>query len=643
MKRILVIKSFSAALLFISIIFFTSCTSDQSWQKVNETLIEKYDLPQRERSDIPTTGITSNLKPGQVSSLQDLPEIELYAGVKSKMYWGRGALVSISTIEAGSEIPEEILPANRFLFVMEGDVEQLIDNEMVPMISRKREAPDGIHGATPRVDFVYLKKGSSSSLKAGEKGAKIIEIYSPFRADYMEKTGATELPETVETYDFPIPASVIPGEVYDLYDLQYTVLVPGADSRIISGDNIQLSFLTMYPGSVFGRHLHPEEQLMMVFRGKINEIILDGETMMGPDDLLLLPGTMVHGGELQPQGCDVLDIFWPSRQDYYDSMQKRLEAYHSIIPKESKVEQVIDGSKTKPALYFTEGPCWLNGKLYFSNMYFDQGWGGNPEKSSIVEMKPDGTYRNITAGKMQANGLAALKNGNLAVCNMFGHKVVEMTTRGQIKRVLAEKYNGKLIDGPNDLVLDAKGGIYFTDPQFTPDENKNQPGRSVYYINPEGIVIRVIEPDEFAMPNGVILSPDGKTLYVNNTYDDEEWWNVDSDKDNYVWAYDVNDDGTLTNGRAFAKLFLTEDVLDRKGKTTSADGMAIDQQGNIYVATMAGLQIFDSKGEFVGIINFPTFPVSVCFGDKDMKTLYITSYSNIYRIRTNMTGFIQEM
>jgi gluconolactonase len=84
-------------------------------------------------------------------------------------------------------------------------------------------------------------------------------------------------------------------------------------------------------------------------------------------------------------------------------------------------------------------------------------------------------------------------------------------------------------------------------------------------------------------------------------------------------------------------------VLDRLGKTTSADGMAIDQQGNLYVATLAGLQIFNSSGEFVGMINFPTFPVSVCFGGNDMKTLYITSYDKIYQVRTNMKGFIQEM
>jgi gluconolactonase len=154
---------------------------------------------------------------------------------------------------------------------------------------------------------------------------------------------------------------------------------------------------------------------------------------------------------------------------------------------------------------------------------------------------------------------------------------------------------------------------------------------------------RIIEPNEFAMPNGIILSQDGKTLFVNNTYDNESWYPVNSDKENFIWAYDVNEDGTVTNLRKFAKLFLTENVLDRQGLSTSADGMAIDKAGNLYVATYAGLQIFDAKGAFVGMVNFPSFPVSVCFGDADMKTLYIASYSWIYKIRTNMEGFVQAL
>ncbi|MFC2113242.1 SMP-30/gluconolactonase/LRE family protein [Bacteroidota bacterium] len=630
----------SVMILSLSVLFLSQCTSKPEWYQVNQQLIKQYDIKVRDRSDIPNTGITSNLDQGKVTSIETLPQTELYPGVTAKLYWGAQNLISVMEMEPNAEIPEEVLPADRFLFVLEGEVQQLIDGEFKTLIARAREVQDGTHAAVPRSDFVYLLKGVKSALKTGEKGARLMEVYSPGRSDYMEKAGSETAGIMITDLDYPVKPNVKPGSIYDLYDFQYTELVPGANARIVTGRGAQISFLTMDPGSEFAHHNHPEEQVMMVLRGGINEIILDGQHMMNKGDLVYLPGGMVHGGDIAPEGCDVIDVFGPPRPDYDASMQARLETYHAVIPEETSLELIIDGSVSSPNLYFTEGPCWLNGKLYFSNMYFDQSWAGDPGKSSVIEMDADGSYRKIAKG-MQMNGLAALENGNLAVCDMFGHRVIEMTTKGKVVKVLASSYDGKSLDGPNDLVVDAKGGIYFTDPQFTPDAEKNQPGRCVYYLAPGGKPVRVIEPNVFAMPNGVILSPDGKTLYVNNTYDDEAWWNVDSDKDNNIWAYDVNEDGTLGEGRQFARLFLTEDVLDRKGKSTSADGMAIDEMGNLYVATFAGVQIVNANGEFVGIINTPTFPVSCCFGDEDLNTLYITSYSQIYRIATNMKGFIQ--
>jgi gluconolactonase len=300
----------------------------------------------------------------------------------------------------------------------------------------------------------------------------------------------------------------------------------------------------------------------------------------------------------------------------------------------------VDGKKTKPELNFSEGPKWMKGKIYFSNMYFDQQFNASPQKSSTVELDPDGSYKNITQGKMQTNGLYPYKNGNLLVCDMMGHRIVEMTTKGEVVKVIVDKFEGKPIDGPNDVITDSKGGIYFTDPQFTMEPTKFQPGRAVYYVSPEGKVTRITEPNEFAMPNGIVLSPDGKTLYINNCYDDESWYPVKSEKDNFIWAYDVNKDGTISNGRQFAKLFLTGNVMDRKTRSSSADGMAIDKMGNLYVCTYYGVQIFNNKGAFVGMINLPSFPVSLCFGDADMKTLYIVSYSKVYKIRTNAEGFV---
>ena len=635
MKRIIV-----PGLLVIIMIIMGRCTSAPEWQNKNNELIKQYGLTGRQLSGIPKINIESNLLPGEVTSLNNLPGTDLYTGVKAKIYWGGGTMVSILYLEPNAEIPEEVLPSDRFVFVVEGTIDQLIDGSPVTMISRKREEPDGVHSATPRIDFVFLEKGSKNALTAGPAGAKLIEISSPIRLDYLLKAGVENVPAKSVDLKTPQIANVQANKVYDLYDFQFTQLAPGSNSRLVTGRNTQISFVSMDPGAVFDRHIHPEDQTMLVLRGGCNEILLDGEKPMALDDVTLIPGNMVHGAFIGPLGCDAMDVFWPARDDYSEKEKARLEAYHAIIPQDASPELIIDGTKTEPALYFAEGPKWMNGKVYFSNMYFDQAWTGDPKKSSIVEMDPDGTYRNITEGRMQANGLYPYKNGNLVVCDMLGHRVVEMTTKGQVVRVIADKYDGKSLDGPNDIVTDTKGGIYFTDPQFTMEPVKFQPGRCVYYLSPDGKLTRIVEPNAFAMPNGVVLSPDGKTLYINNTYDDESWYPVNSDKENFIWAYDVNEDGTISNGRKFAKLFMTGNVLDRKGKSTSADGMAIDKMGNLYVGTYYGVQIFNAKGEYTGMINLPSFPVSLCFGDADMKTLYIVSYTRVYKIRTNMEGYV---
>jgi gluconolactonase len=342
-------------------------------------------------------------------------------------------------------------------------------------------------------------------------------------------------------------------------------------------------------------------------------------------DILYLPAGMVHGGTNGSSGCDVLDVFWPVRPDITESMEKRLAAYHTIIPENVKIELVADGATEGPGLIYSEGPSWVDGKLYFSSMGYDAMWNGFPEKSALVEMDPDGTYRYISYGKMETNGTFPLGNGNLAVCDMYGHRVIEVTTKGRVVRTIASEYNGKRLDGPNDLAVDNKGGVYFTDPQIMPTPHM-QPGRSVFYVNVKGEVIRVIEPGEMIKPNGLILSPDCRTLYVNST------------PENFMMAYDVNEDGTLSNGRKFGTLFLTPEILDEQSINPQVDGMTVDELGNVYITSIIGLQIFSPEGEIIGIVHFPLMPVNCCFGDEDGKTLYVTCNDKVYKIRTKVKG-----
>ena len=622
-------KSFSGLENFVVVVFvflipFSACTKEPAWKSLNKRIIKEHHIKEYFRDDIPETGIVSNLEPGKVTNLRNFPESEIAPGAQGRIYWGRGNLINWMILKPGAEIPPEKLPGERIMMVMKGSVQQLINGTFVSMSAYDYERMTPISGHRGKKEFVFLKKGAENAVKTGSEGAEILEVYWPVRLDYMKKAVAKNIPSGIHEGNISTAPTVKPNSVYNYYDIQFTELDHCSDSRLISGRGIQLSFKRMDPGSVFSNQNQSEEQLMIVLRGWINMTILNSEQRMETGDILYLPAGMVHGGIIGPLGCDVLDVFWPVPRDYTEKMKKRLAAYHAINPEDAKIELVVDGARDGPGLCYCEGPSWINGKLYFSSMDYDDKWNGNPGKSATVEMDPDGTYRYIATG-METNGTFLLGNGNLAVCDMYGHRVIEMTTKGEVIRILASEYNGKRLDGPNDLAVDDKGGIYFTDPQIVPTPHM-QPGRSVFYRRPDGEIIRVIDPGALSKPNGLILSPDCTILYVNST------------PDNFVMAYDINDDGSLSNARKFCELYVTPEILDNQSVNTQVDGMTVDELGNIYITSIIGLQIISPGGEMIGYIHFPLMPVNCCFGDGDGKTLYVNCNDKVYKIRTNVKG-----
>jgi gluconolactonase len=474
-------------------------------------------------------------------------------------------------------------------------------------------------GFVGRKDCLYLEEGAENAVQAGPDGARFVEFYCPVRTDYIEKTGAS-VPGRVTPAAMNGTPNFPANQVFNYYDIQYTMLVPGAWARIINGKGVQISNIFMAPDIEFAYHNHPEEQLMTVLRGSINEYILDGTHTMTAGDVLFLPAQMVHGAMLTPEACHAIDVFYPVREDYTEAMEARRAAFHRIIPPGEEPVLLAEGFK------FTEGPVWMDGTLYFSSMFFDipaGTWQSDPKQSDLIAMQPDGSWEYVLEGRMQTNGLMAKGNGNLVAMDMAGHRVIELSPTGRVVQVLATHLSdGTRLDGPNDLVIDAKGGIYFTDPQFIFDEPA-RPGKTVNYITPDGEVIEIIPPGEFGMANGVLLSPDGKTLYVNNTYHDEGRL---SEVENWLVAYDVGEDGMISNKRKFAELFLPPSEYDLGTRSSCADGMTIDELGNIYVATAIGLQIFNSQGEYIGNIHTPVFPVSCCFGGENFDTIYMTCW-----------------
>jgi gluconolactonase len=567
--------------------------------------------------------ISSNLQPGIVKNLKDIPETTLAPGVTARMYWGKGALVSWISMTPGAEIPRETLPSERIMMVMKGTVEQLIDVTFVPMIAIEAQRMTPLSGNRARNDFVYLSQGAPNALKAGTSGAEILEVYSTIRSDYLKKAGISNVVAGSPEGKYKVAPSVRLGKIYNLHDVQFTQLGEGVYSRLIWGQGVQLQFLRMDAGASMPVRTAGEEETMIVLRGSMDEKVGNDVSSLGKSGILLFPSGMANSGTAGDLGCDALEVFWPVGPDV-NIRYKKLLAYRAIIPEGSEIELVVDGAKKGPGLIYCEGPSWIRGKLYFSSMGYDEKWTGIPAISTTVEMDPDGTYRYIHKG-IETNGTFPMHNGNLAVCDHFGHRVIEMTTRGEIVRTIADKWDGKRLDGPNDLCVDTKGGVYFTDPQILPPPFE-QPGKSVFYVKPNGEVIRVIPPGVMEKPNGLTLSPVNKVLYVNNT------------PSNFMMAYDVNADGTLSNERKFGHILVTPEVMDQKSINPQCDGIKVDEKGNIYLTTIMGVQIFNPKGEFVGLIHYPLMPVNCCFGDADGKTFYANCNDKVYKIRTNVKG-----
>jgi len=273
----------------------------------------------------------------------------------------------------------------------------------------------------------------------------------------------------------------------------------------------------------------------------------------------------------------------------------------NIIAEGAKVEQVADGFR------FTEGPAVDKaGNVYFTDQPNNRilKWSVNDEKVSV-----------FLENSGRANGLYFDKQGNLLSCSDMDNELWKIDMKGK-HVVLVKDYEGKKLNGPNDLWIDPKGGIYFTDPLYkrdywTRDPAMQMDGQHVYYLPPKAKKpIRVAT--DLEQPNGIIGSPDGKLLYVADI------------KAGKTYVYDIQKDATLSNKKLIAPM--------------GSDGMTIDNQGNIYL-TGNGVTVFNPKGEQIAHIPVEArWTANVCFGGKDRNILFITASQYLYRLKMNATG-----
>jgi gluconolactonase len=272
---------------------------------------------------------------------------------------------------------------------------------------------------------------------------------------------------------------------------------------------------------------------------------------------------------------------------------------------ETTFSQVVKLNTTSN-FQFVEGPVWNGrGALYFSDM----------NAKRVYKYIPGKGFSIIRSGQI-TNGIAIDSTGNLLVCEQGPtNEVVRMDTLGNVLKVIVTRFNSKSFNNPNDLCLDKKGGIYFSDPTWGTQPQDKQ---AVYYIKTTGETIRI--SGDFQKPNGVCLSPDQKLLYV------------DDSNDKNVSVFDVQPDGTAINKRVFCVLKVNT------GAVSGADGLKVDADGTLYIASAVGVQVFDKNGTPKKIISIPETPTNVAFGGKDWKTLFITAGTGLYSLQVDIAG-----
>jgi gluconolactonase len=278
--------------------------------------------------------------------------------------------------------------------------------------------------------------------------------------------------------------------------------------------------------------------------------------------------------------------------------------FAELIGSDAKLETVATG------FGFTEGPMWdPSGFLYVSDETLNK----------IFRVYPNGKKEEVIAlGDPDGNTFD--RRHRLIDCASVLRAIIEVTPDGKYK-VLADRYEGKRLNSPNDVIVGPDGALYFTDPtlDLVAGEKQEIPFQGVYRLDDTGN-LRLLTRD-LGQPNGLAFSPDGKKFYA------------DDDEKRNIRVYDVAAEGTLSHGRVFGE--------EPGGKGEGVpDGIKVDDKGNLFVTGPKGIWVWDASGNHLGTIVMPEQPANLTWGDPQYDTLYITATTSVYRLRTKTRGFV---
>ena len=304
-----------------------------------------------------------------------------------------------------------------------------------------------------------------------------------------------------------------------------------------------------------------------------------------------------------------------------------------IVPANARLEKIATG------FTWTEGPVWLNNSLYFADITSNSIRRWTPDGRVIIFLQPSG-YKgpgNYNGREPGSNGMTLDLSGHLTVAGHAQRDVFrfESLDPNAPFTILADTYKGKRLNSPNDLVYRADGSLYFTDPPYGLETQKDSDPKKQLTINgvyriPQAAMQKSGTPppreslqlliSDLPGPNGIAFSPDEKFLYVDNSQPKKIWM-----------RYRVQPDGSLTDPH----LLYDATSDSRRG---SPDGMKVDREGNIYSSGPGGLWIFSPDGKPLATISIPETVSNVAWGDADRKTLYITASTSVYRIHLQIPG-----
>jgi len=294
----------------------------------------------------------------------------------------------------------------------------------------------------------------------------------------------------------------------------------------------------------------------------------------------------------------------------------------AIVGRDTKIEKLAEG------FTFTEGPVWVRdengGYLLFSD----------PNENTIYRWTPDGQvsvyrtksgYSGVNIGEYfqpGSNGLALDSDGRLTI-DEHGNRRITRIEKNGVVTVLAERYEGKRLNSPNDLIYRSNGALYFTDPPFGLPKVYEDPAKELSF---SGVFclsdgkLRLLTT-ELKGPNGLAFSPDERYLYVDN-------WDVER---KVVMRYEVRPDGSLANGKTFFDMtYVPGDI--------ALDGLKVDRAGNVFVSGPGGVWVLSPDGKHLGTIKGPELPANFAWGGADGRTLYMTARTGLYRIRLSVPG-----